>query len=149
MWPAGADGSLGSEWRAAAADGFQIRREAVMQTLTTASESSNPSASATPAVEVVDLRRRYGSFEAVRGISFSVRAGEVLALLSVNGAGKTSALEVVEGLARLTAARFTSSATIRCASVPPCAGTWAWCCRTQASSPTSRSARRWRCVGAR
>jgi ABC-2 type transport system ATP-binding protein len=57
------------------------------------------SASATPAVEVVDLRRRYGSFEAVRGISFEVRPGEVLALLGVNGAGKTSALEVVEGLA--------------------------------------------------
>jgi ABC-2 type transport system ATP-binding protein len=52
-----------------------------------------------PAVEVVDLHRRYGSFEAVRGISFEVRAGEVFALLGVNGAGKTSALEVLEGLA--------------------------------------------------
>ncbi|MBM7806308.1 ABC-2 type transport system ATP-binding protein [Geodermatophilus bullaregiensis] len=51
-----------------------------------------------PAVEVTDLRRRYGSFEAVRGISFEVRPGEVFALLGVNGAGKTSALEVVEGL---------------------------------------------------
>jgi len=58
-----------------------------------------PSASAKPAVEVVDLRRRYGSFEAAQGISFSVQPGEVLALLGVNGAGKTSALEVVEGLA--------------------------------------------------
>jgi ABC-2 type transport system ATP-binding protein len=48
---------------------------------------------------VADLRRRYGSFEAVRGVSFDVRAGEVLALLGVNGAGKTSVLEVVEGLA--------------------------------------------------
>ncbi|WP_346621938.1 ABC transporter ATP-binding protein [Blastococcus montanus] len=53
-----------------------------------------------PAVEVVDLRRRYGDFEAVRGISFEVRPGEVFALLGVNGAGKTSALEVLEGLAR-------------------------------------------------
>lgn len=52
-----------------------------------------------PAIEVVDLRRRYGSFEAVRGISFEVRPGEVFALLGVNGAGKTSALEVLEGLA--------------------------------------------------
>ncbi|WP_218938544.1 ABC transporter ATP-binding protein [Modestobacter altitudinis] len=51
------------------------------------------------AVEVVDLHRRYGSFEAVRGVSFAVRSGEVLALLGVNGAGKTSVLEVVEGLA--------------------------------------------------
>ena len=52
-----------------------------------------------PAVEVVGVHRRYGDFEAVRGVSFAVRPGEVLALLGVNGAGKTSVLEVVEGLA--------------------------------------------------
>ncbi len=51
-----------------------------------------------PAIEVVGLERRYGRFHAVRGISFEVHAGEVFALLGVNGAGKTSALEVVEGL---------------------------------------------------
>jgi ABC-2 type transport system ATP-binding protein len=70
-----------------------------MHALGTAVRPSTPSASAAPAVEVVDLRRRYGSFEAVRSISFTVQPGEVLALLGVNGAGKTSALEVVEGLA--------------------------------------------------
>jgi ABC-2 type transport system ATP-binding protein len=53
-----------------------------------------------PAVEVVDLERRYGTFAAVRGISFEVAPGEVFALLGVNGAGKTSALEVLEGLTR-------------------------------------------------
>jgi ABC-2 type transport system ATP-binding protein len=58
-------------------------------------------AGASAAVEVVDLRRRYGDFEAVGGISFEVFAGEVFALLGVNGAGKTSALEVLEGLAPL------------------------------------------------
>jgi ABC-2 type transport system ATP-binding protein len=52
-----------------------------------------------PAVEVVGLERRYGDFHAVGGISFEVQPGEVFALLGVNGAGKTSALEVVEGLA--------------------------------------------------
>jgi ABC-2 type transport system ATP-binding protein len=52
-----------------------------------------------PAIEVVGLERRYGDFHAVRGISFEVHPGEVFALLGVNGAGKTSALEVMEGLA--------------------------------------------------
>src|SRR4051794_5506716 len=54
------------------------------------------------AVEVVDLHRRYGDFEAARGVSFAVRRGEVFALLGVDGAGagKASVLEVVERLAR-------------------------------------------------
>ncbi|MFE2423936.1 ABC transporter ATP-binding protein [Streptomyces hokutonensis] len=51
-------------------------------------------------IEVTDLHRVYGGgFEAVRGITFSVRRGEVFALLGTNGAGKTSTVEVLEGLA--------------------------------------------------
>ncbi|MFK3982981.1 ABC transporter ATP-binding protein [Micromonospora sp. NPDC050397] len=57
------------------------------------------------AIEVRELRRRYGGptgFEAVRGVSFSVRRGELFALLGTNGAGKTSTLELIEGLERPT-----------------------------------------------
>jgi ABC-2 type transport system ATP-binding protein len=55
-------------------------------------------------ITVRDLRRRYGGsggrgFDAVRGVSFSVRRGELFALLGTNGAGKTSTMEVLEGLA--------------------------------------------------
>lgn len=51
-------------------------------------------------IEVTDLRRVYGGgFEAVRGITFSVGRGELFALLGTNGAGKTSTVEVLEGLA--------------------------------------------------
>ncbi|QPP07934.1 ABC transporter ATP-binding protein [Streptomyces bathyalis] len=53
------------------------------------------------AIEVDGLKRRYAKgFEAVRGVSFSVREGEIFALLGTNGAGKTSTVELLEGLAR-------------------------------------------------
>ncbi|QNP75891.1 ABC transporter ATP-binding protein [Streptomyces roseirectus] len=52
-------------------------------------------------IEATDLRRVYGGgFEAVRGVSFHVDRGEVFALLGTNGAGKTSTVELLEGLAR-------------------------------------------------
>ena len=41
------------------------------------------------AIEVEDLFKSYGPVDAVRGISFRVRHGEVFALLGPNGAGKT------------------------------------------------------------
>ena len=49
------------------------------------------------AIEVEDLRKAYGSHQAVRGISFSVRRGEVYGLLGPNGAGKTTTVEILEG----------------------------------------------------
>ena len=51
----------------------------------------------TPVIEVEKLNLRYGDFHAVRDLSFEVRPGELYALLGTNGAGKTSALETVEG----------------------------------------------------
>ena len=49
------------------------------------------------AIEVEDLRKSYGSLEAVRGLSFSVERGEVFGLLGPNGAGKTTTVEILEG----------------------------------------------------
>ncbi|MEU2618896.1 ABC transporter ATP-binding protein [Streptomyces sp. NPDC007157] len=57
-------------------------------------------------IEVTDLRRAYGGgFEAVRGITFSVGRAEIFALLGTNGAGKTSTVELLEGLAPPTGGR--------------------------------------------
>jgi len=56
-----------------------------------------------PLLEVIDLRVAYGKIEAVRGISFAVRAGEVVALIGSNGAGKTTTLRTLSGLLRPTA----------------------------------------------
>ncbi|MFG3496239.1 ABC transporter ATP-binding protein [Streptomyces sp. NPDC047928] len=51
-------------------------------------------------IEASDVRRSYaGGFEAVSGITFSVARGEIFALLGTNGAGKTSTVELLEGLA--------------------------------------------------
>ena len=50
-----------------------------------------------PAIEVHDLHKRYGEFEAVRGIDIDVRRGEVFGLLGPNGAGKTTTVEILEG----------------------------------------------------
>src|SRR5579859_291722 len=49
------------------------------------------------AIEVRNLRRSYGAVEAVRGVSFEVRPGEVFCLLGPNGAGKTTTVEILEG----------------------------------------------------
>ncbi|HAL27108.1 MAG TPA: ABC transporter ATP-binding protein [Chloroflexi bacterium] len=53
-----------------------------------------------PALDVRDLVVRYGAIEAVHGISFDVQAGEVVALIGANGAGKTSTLAALSGLVR-------------------------------------------------
>ena len=49
-------------------------------------------------VEVKDLKKRYGDKQAVNGISFTVKKGEIFGILGPNGAGKTTTLEMMETL---------------------------------------------------
>ena len=49
------------------------------------------------AIEVHGLRKAYGELEAVRGVDFEIREGEVFGLLGPNGAGKTTTVEILEG----------------------------------------------------
>jgi ABC-2 type transport system ATP-binding protein len=55
------------------------------------------------AISVQGLRKTYGDFEAVKGIDFEVRSGEVFGLLGPNGAGKTTTVEILEGIRQRTA----------------------------------------------
>jgi len=54
-------------------------------------------------LKVSGLSVQYGSFSAVKGVSFDVREGEIFGLLGPNGAGKTSTLSAVEGLVKFQA----------------------------------------------
>lgn len=71
-----------------------------MSTMTLASPPDATGSSTETVVEVRDLRRSYGSTEVLRGISFSVRRGELFGLLGTNGAGKTTTVEILQGLRR-------------------------------------------------
>ena len=51
-------------------------------------------------LEVVDLKVGYGAIEALHGISFSVKQGEIVTLIGANGAGKSTTLRAVSGLIR-------------------------------------------------
>ena len=58
-------------------------------------------------ISVNHLIKNYGSFEAVRGISFDVSEGEIFGLLGPNGAGKSTTLEIIETLREKTAGKIT------------------------------------------
>jgi ABC-2 type transport system ATP-binding protein len=59
-------------------------------------EGSPPSSGA--AIQVENLWKKYGDLEAVRGISFEVRKGEIFGLIGPDGAGKTSSFEILAGV---------------------------------------------------
>lgn len=58
-------------------------------------------------LEVKDLHVHYGVIEAIKGISFEVNKGEVIALIGANGAGKTTTLHTVSGLLKPTSGTVT------------------------------------------
>lgn len=58
-----------------------------------------------PVISVSNLVKNYGSFEAVKGISFDVQQGEIFGLLGPNGAGKSTTLEIIETLRTKTSGK--------------------------------------------
>jgi ABC-2 type transport system ATP-binding protein len=61
---------------------------------------------AEPVLRVTDLVKRFGEFTAVGGVSFDIAPGEILGLLGANGAGKTTAINMVLGLITPTSGRI-------------------------------------------
>ena len=74
--------------------------------LSSAAEMSVPSRRAEPAVEAVDLTKRYGDFTAVDGISFTVSRGESFGLLGPNGAGKSTTMRMIAAVAARTSGQM-------------------------------------------
>jgi ABC-2 type transport system ATP-binding protein len=56
-----------------------------------------------PTIEAIELKKRYGETEAVRGVSFAVGPGEIVGFLGPNGAGKTTTIKMLIGLLRPSA----------------------------------------------
>jgi ABC-2 type transport system ATP-binding protein len=72
------------------------------------------------AIEVHDLRMRYGSTEVLNGVDFTAHRGEVIALLGPNGAGKTTTIEILEGF------RMRSAGHVSVLGVDPAHGDERW-----------------------
>lgn len=91
-----------------------------------------------PAIRVDDLRMSYGPTEVLRGVSFSVEPGEVVALLGPNGAGKSTTIEILEGF------RAPSAGRIEVLGADPLHGDEPWRARIGVVLQSWRDHGRWR-----
>jgi ABC-2 type transport system ATP-binding protein len=69
-----------------------------MTSVETKPQARPPNGDRAPIIVVRDLRKKYGTLQAVDGVSFEVAEGEVFGILGPNGAGKTTTLEMIEGM---------------------------------------------------
>lgn len=89
------------------------------------------------AVEVRDLRMRYGAVDVLDGVDFDVRRGEIVTLLGPNGAGKTTTIEILEGF------RMRSAGQVGVLGIDPARGTEEWRSRTGVVLQSWRDHARW------
>ncbi|RBM24275.1 multidrug ABC transporter ATP-binding protein [Prauserella sp. PE36] len=90
------------------------------------------------ALDVRDLRMRYGTVDVLRGVTFHANRGEVLALLGPNGAGKTTTIEILEGF------RMRSAGEVSVLGTDPAAGDEAWRARIGVVLQSWRDHSKWR-----
>jgi ABC-2 type transport system ATP-binding protein len=102
----------------------------------TARSESPPSGDV--ALDVRDLRMRYGTKDVLKGVSFTAQRGEVVALLGPNGAGKTTTIEILEGF------RLRSAGEVSVLGQDPAHGDEAWRARLGVVLQSWRDHGRWR-----
>ena len=64
------------------------------------------------AVKITDLKKKYGNHEVLKGVNFSVEHGEIFGILGINGAGKTTILECIEGFRKYHSSNIKISGNI-------------------------------------
>lgn len=91
-----------------------------------------------PALDVRDLRMRYGTKDVLTGVTFTAKRGEVLALLGPNAAGKTTVIEILEGF------RLRSAGDVCVLGTDPARGNEAWRARLGIVLQSWRDHKLWR-----
>jgi ABC-2 type transport system ATP-binding protein len=109
-----------------------------MKTLTGAAVMNPEAVPEGAALDVRDLRMRYGNTDVLDGVTFTARRGEVLALLGPNGAGKTTTIEILEGF------RMRSAGDVRVLGVDPATGGERWRARIGVVLQSWRDHGKWR-----
>jgi ABC-2 type transport system ATP-binding protein len=71
------------------------------------SAQGKPTMNSSAMIEVRELVKQYGEVEAVRGVTFSVREGEIFGFLGPNGAGKTTTIKMLCTLLEATSGTAT------------------------------------------
>lgn len=89
-------------------------------------------------VQVENLSLSYKQLHAVRNVSFSMKPGEILAVIGQNGSGKTSTVECVEGLRKPDSGLIRVLAKIPGRIAEKCIRIWAFNCRRQNISRKSK-----------
>lgn len=107
-----------------------------------------------PAICVSELRKSYGTNQVLKGVSFDILPGEIFGILGVNGAGKTTMLECIEGFRRYESGRIQvegkTGVQLQSASLPAIYGLWrrSICLKSgKRQKQIHRYWRRWRLAG--
>lgn len=97
------------------------------------------------AIEIADVRKRYKSLQALKGVSLSVEQGEFFGLLGPNGAGKTTLISILAGLNRADSGQVRVLGHDVVSDYRMARRMLGWCRRNWCSIRSSRCARRCGC----